>query len=120
MGDASWQRDMVKKDFKQGDIVIMDFMPIRGHEQNGRRPAIILRNASAAKVTNMVAVCPITNTHNRHILHVPLDDRTKTTGVILCEHVRSVDLAERNAMYAEQAPQDIVELCIEKVYSMIE
>lgn len=111
---------MVKKDFAQGDIVVMDFMPTRGHEQNGRRPAIVLRNNSAAKITNMVVVCPITNTNNQHILHVPLDDRTKTTGVVLCEHVRSVDLAERNAIYAEQAPQDIVELCIEKVCGMIE
>lgn len=106
--------------FKRGDIIVMNFDPTLGHEQTGRRPALVLSNATAAQLTNMVMVCPITNTDNNHPLHVKLDERTKATGVILCEHIRSIDIGERNAVLVDKAPDDIVEECVDIVYGMID
>lgn len=45
--------------------------------------------------TNLAIVCPITNTNNKLPLHIPLDERTKTTGVILCEHIKALDIEAR-------------------------
>lgn len=53
-------------------------------------------------------VCPITNRTNHFPLHIPLDERTKTTGVILCERLKSVDLNSRAFQVIEELPEDIL------------
>jgi len=98
---------------KQGDIVKMDFNPTKGHEQQGRRPAVVVSNASYNKFARGVAiVCPITNTDKRIPLQPKLDDRTLTTGVIMTDQVKALDLTERNVEFVEQLPTDILaEVC---------
>ena len=49
------------------------------------------------------------NTNNHFPLHIPLDDRTKTTGVILCEHIKALDLNSRTYQILEDLPKDILE-----------
>lgn len=93
---------------EQGDIILLDFDPQAGHEQRGSRPAFVASNTPFNKFTSMAIVCPITNTHRGFPLHVPLDDRTKTTGVIMCEQAKALDIAARNAVFFEKAPQDII------------
>ena len=75
---------------KQGTIIKVNLNPRAGHEQAGYRPAVVVSNGTFNAKTNMVIVCPITNTMNHFPLHVPLDERTKTTGCILCEHIRAL------------------------------
>ena len=69
---------------------------------------------------NMTIVCPITNTNRSFPLHIPLDDRTKTTGFVLCEHIKSIDLEARSYHYVERIPQDLLEEIISTVFSEIE
>ena len=92
----------------QGDIIFMDFSPQAGHEQAGNRPAVIVSNDSFFANTRMAVVCPITNTNNGFPLHIPLDNRTQTTGVIECEHCKTLDIIARNAKYKEALPSDIL------------
>ena len=87
----------------------MDFDPTKGHEQRGRRPAVIVSNEEYARFTGLCMVCPITNNTKDFPMHVKLDNRTHTTGAVLCEHIRAVDLAVRNAEFKEKLPKDIVE-----------
>ena len=105
---------------KQGDIIKVNFNPQKGHEQAGFRPAVIISNDFFNQKTNLAIVCPITNTNNRFPLHIPLDSRTITTGVILCEHVRTLDLKARNYAVIEHLPDDILYLVTNTVYSEIE
>jgi mRNA interferase MazF len=93
---------------KQGDIIMMDFSLQSGHEQAGKRPALVVSNDSFFKFTHMAIVCPITNTNNEFPLHVPLNARTKTTGVIECEQCKSLDILSREATYHESLPPDIL------------
>ena len=93
---------------QQGDIIYMDFSPQTGHEQKGRRPALIVSNNSFFARTHMAIVCPITYTNNGYPLHILLDNRTKTTGVIECERCKSLDITARNACYEESLPADIL------------
>lgn len=110
---------MVKK-FKKGDIVYLDFNPQKGHEQQGRRPAIVVTNDLYNKMCNLTFVCPITSTDNKHPFHVPLNNKTKTHGVILCEQLKSLDLTKRNAKFEETAPIEIIDEVVDIIKGFIE
>jgi mRNA interferase MazF len=101
---------------KQGDVIFLDFQPQTGHEQAGRRPAVIVSNAAFHKCTNGLAmVCPVTNTTTPFPLHVPLDSRSKTTGVVMCEQVKSLDIAARHAEFRETLPEDLLAAVLERI-----
>ena len=70
--------------------------------------------------TNLTIVCPITNTNNKFALHIPLDDRTVTTGVVLCEHVKALDLNARAYRVVEQIPEDLLRMVIDVVFAEVE
>lgn len=53
-------------------------------------------------------------------MHIPLDNRTQTTGVILCEHIKALDLNSRTYQVVEELPKDILDKVIDVVYSEIE
>lgn len=105
---------------KQGTIIKINFNPQAGHEQAGYRPAVVISNNIFNQKTNLSIVCPITNTNNQFPLHVSLDGRTKTTGVILCEHIKALDLKSRTFQEIEILPDDILEKVIDIVYAEIE
>lgn len=105
---------------KQGDIIKVNFNPQKGHEQAGYRPAVVISNDVFNIKTRLAIVCPITNTNNHFPLHVPLDDRTETTGVVLCEHLRTLDLTSRPHSIIEKLPADILERVIDITTAEIE
>jgi mRNA interferase MazF len=105
---------------EQGDIILLEFDPQAGHEQKGRRPAIVVSNNIFNKFTKIAIVCPITNTDRGFPLHVPLDERTNTIGVIMCEQVKSLDISARNALLLEKAPKDIVAEIIDIITGFVE
>jgi len=100
---------------QQGDIVMMDFQPQAGHERRGRRPALVVSNDGFHRYTRMAIVCPITNTDRNFPMHVKLDQRTKTTGTILCEQVKSLDYEARNTALLEHVPSDILADVLERI-----
>jgi mRNA interferase MazF len=65
---------------KQGDLVDLDFDPQAGHEQKGRRPALVVSKEAFNKGTGMAICCPITNTDRRMPFHVPIAGRTSLTA----------------------------------------
>lgn len=105
---------------KQGTIIKINFNPQAGHEQAGYRPAVVISNNIFNEKTNLSIVCPITNTDNHFPLHIPLDDRTQTTGVILCEHIKALDLNSRTYQIIEYLPEDLLAQAIDIIYSEIE
>ena len=105
---------------KQGDIIKIDFNPIKGHEQGGYRPAVVVSNNFVLKVTNIICICPISNTDKSFPLHIPLDERTKTTGFIFCDHLRTVDLKARKYSFVEVLPDDILDEVLNKAISSLE
>ncbi len=98
---------------RQGDIIRIDFDPQTGHEQKGRRPAIVVSNNTYNNFAKGAAmVCPITNTDRDIPIHLRLDGRTKTTGVVMTDQVKALDIRKRNADFIEKAPEDFVmEIC---------
>ena len=94
---------MVKKYVpKQGDIVLMDFNPTKGHEQSGFRPVVVISNNIFNNNTKMVIVCPITSNKKEFPTHYNLEDTIKVKGSVLCEHIRSIDYEIRNLKFIEK------------------
>ena len=105
---------------KQGMIIKLNFNPQVGHEQAGYRPAVVISNNVFNEKAKLAIVCPITNTDNKFPLHIALDERTKTKGVILCEHLKSLDLRKRKYETIEKLPKDILDKVINTIYAEIE
>ena len=105
---------------KQGDVVKVNFNPQQGHEQAGYRPALVISNDFFNEKARLVIVCPITNTKNSFPLHIPLPDDLQTTGVVLCEHVRSLDLSARQYNYVESVPTEFLQKILDVVFAEIE
>lgn len=93
---------MVKYIPKQGDIVYLDFNPIKGHEQKGRRPAIVISNDAFNEYTKMAILCPITSNTKEFPTHYLLEDSKKIKGSVLCEDMRSIDYEVRKLKFVER------------------
>ena len=100
---------------QKGDIIEMDFNPIKGHEQSGKRPALIISNESYFKKTSLIIVCPISNTKNDFPMHIKLDAGTATTGSILSQHIRTVDPTARDISFIEAMPSELTEQAIKNI-----
>ena len=112
---------MVKKYIpKQGDIAFLDFNPTKGHEQKGKRPAIVVSISVFNKHTNMAIVCPITSNIKEFPTHYLLEDTKKIKGTVLCEHIRSIDYKERNVSFVEKASENDLLSVITLLNSCIE
>ena len=106
--------------FEQGDIVYLDFDPQAGHEQRGRRPALVVSNDLFNRVGGLTMVCPITHTDRGYPFHLRLDGRTKTDGVILCDQARMLDLTSRKATFTAKAPEDITAEAVDIIIGFLE
>lgn len=100
---------MVTNSFAQGDIIWMDFDPQAGHEQAGRRPALVVSNSKFNATGALTMVCPITNTKARQAVRPELPETVGVTGCVLCDHARFVDLGARNAAFKEKAPPEFLQ-----------
>jgi len=106
---------------KQGDIVWLDFDMRAGHEQSGRRPAVIISNDDVNGFLNGRAmVCPITNTNKGYPFQPKLDERTTTQGVMLCDQAMFLDHNARHVKFIERLPDDILAVVVDVIYGMIE
>ena len=94
---------------KQGDLVTLDFDPQSGHEQRGRRPALVLSKEIFNNSTGMAICCPITNTDRKVPLHVQVTDRCSLTGFVMCDQVKSLDFRARRMKLIEVAPRKLVD-----------
>jgi mRNA interferase MazF len=90
---------------QQGDFVVVSFDPQSGHEQKGRRPALVVSKTLFNRHTGMAMLCPITNTHRGYPFHVAVPAGSKLTGYIMVEQIKSVDYASRKAKFVVRAPR---------------
>ena len=87
----------------KGDFIAITFNPQSGHEQQGRRPALVASNFLFNQKTGLALVCPITNTDRKSPLHVKVPPLSVLTGFIMVEQIKSVDFSSRNAKFIDKA-----------------
>lgn len=94
---------------RKGDFVALTFDPQSGHEQRGRRPALVVSNDLFNRHTGLCIACPITNTRRGYPFHVPIPKGQDITGFVMVEQVKSIDFASRKATRIRRAPAQVLE-----------
>jgi mRNA interferase MazF len=92
----------------RGDLVWLSFTPRAGHEQAGRRPALVLSPRAFNARTGMAFVCLVTSRVKGRPFEVPLPPGGAVDGVVLVEQMRSVDWLDRKASFIAQAPDAVL------------
>jgi mRNA interferase MazF len=94
---------------RKGDFVAVTFDPRAGHEQSGRRPALVVSNDLFNKATGLCIACPVTNTRRDYPFHVSIPDGQDVTGVVMVEQVKPLDFRSRNVKRIGTAPAPVLE-----------
>jgi mRNA interferase MazF len=87
-----------------GDLVWLTFDPQAGHEQAGRRPALVLSPQSYNQKSGLAVVCPITNRVKGYPFEVPLPSGCGVSGAILVDHLKSLDWSARRVAKIGRIP----------------
>ena len=96
----------------------MTFDPQSGHEQKGRRPALIVSNSSFNTHLGLAYACPITNTKRDFPFHVALQSK-QLTGFIMVEQLKSIDYKSRKVKFIEKASPETMEEVMAIVESIL-
>lgn len=105
---------------KRGDIIWLELNPQAGHEQAGKRPVLVISPEAYNQKTSLLLACPITSQIKGYPFEVKLPSELQIQGVILCDQVKNLDWQARNAQFACQAPDYIVQEVIEKIRVLID
>lgn len=93
---------------RKGDFVAVTLDPRAGHEQKGRRPALVVSNDLFNRHTGMAVACPITRTDRRFPFHVPVGEGLPVTGFVMVDQVKSMDFRARRAKRIGKAPDSLL------------
>jgi mRNA interferase MazF len=104
---------------ERGDLVWIDFDPQAGHEQAGRRPALVLSPRAYHQVTPFALVCPITTTVKGYPFEVILPAGLAISGAVLADQVKSIDRRSRRIEPAGKAPPEVVEEVAAKILPLL-
>ncbi len=94
--------------FDEGELVWLDFSPQSGKEQAGKRPAVVLSTKTYNLRSGLMLVCPITSNVKGYPFEVPIPKGGKIQGVILVDHLKSVDWKARQPEYVERVSIEVL------------
>ena len=92
----------------RGDIVRLTFDPQAGHEQAGRRPAVILSPKAYNARVGLALICPVTTKVKGYPFEVALPRNLAVSGVVLADQVKNLDWRERRAEFLARLPADLM------------
>jgi mRNA interferase MazF len=94
---------------QKGDFVTVTFDPQSGHEQKGRRPALVISNTLFNEHTGLAIVCPLTSTERGFPFHVAVGNDPAISGFVMVEQVKSIDFRARKVKRVGRASDDVLE-----------
>jgi mRNA interferase MazF len=100
-------------------VVYLDFDPQTGHEQSGRRPALVLSPTDYNRATGLVVVCPITSAQKGYPWEVVVPENDYVSGVVLADQVKSLDRKQRKADFLCTPEESLLEDVVEKAVALI-
>lgn len=104
----------------RGEIVWLSFDPRAGHEQAGRRPALVLSPRAYNARVRLALLCPITSQAKGYPFEVALPEGLAVSGVVLADQVKSLDWKARNAEPAGVLPDTAVAEVLGKLGALLE
>ena len=102
-----------------GDIVWITFNPQAGHEQAGRRPALVLSPASYNGKVGLAILCPITSQIKGYPFEVVIPNGLEVSGAILSDQVKSLDWKARKVEFDCKLPTSAFNEVVQKLSTLI-
>jgi mRNA interferase MazF len=103
----------------RGDVVWLTFTPQAGHEQAGRRPALVISPALYNKKVGLAIFCPITSRIKGYPFEVNITKALKVDGVILSDQVKSLDWRVGKATFYCKVSENVLSEVIKKIGTLI-
>jgi len=104
---------------EKGDIVWMNFTPQAGHEQMGRRPAIVISPYTYNEKVGLGLFCPMTSKEKGYPFEVRIENK-KINGVILSDQIKSLDWNKREIEFIIKAKKIEIDEVLEKIKTLLE
>ena len=104
---------------ERGDAVWVSFDPQSGHEQAGRRPALVLSPSAYNQKVGLAVFCPITSQIKGYPFEVVIPGGLGVTGAVLSDQVKSLDWQARNAELICSLPEEIVSQVLQKLGALV-
>jgi mRNA interferase MazF len=103
----------------RGDVVWINLDPRIGHEQRGRRPAIVLSPVSYNRKVGLAIMCPITSVVKGYPFEVAIPEGLGVSGVILADRVKSLDWRARRAEVKVKFPSEVTAEVLAKLNALL-
>jgi mRNA interferase MazF len=104
---------------ERGDLIWLEFNPQAGHEQAGRRPAVVLSPAAYNSRSSLAIVCPVPRQRKGYPFETQLPEGLPISGVALADHARSLDWKARKAEHICRMPNELVQEIAAKLLTLI-
>lgn len=105
---------------ERGDAVWVTLNPQAGHEQAGRRPAVVLSPAAYNKKIGLALLCPVTSKIKGYPFEAILPPGLEVQGAVLSDHVKCLDWRARNATFICRLPPSLVAEVLGKLNTLLE
>ena len=103
----------------RGDVVWITLSPQAGHEQAGRRPALVLSHSSYNGKVGLAILCPITSQVKGYPFEVSIPPGLKLDGVILADQVKNLDWRVRKAEFICKLPREVTGEVLDKLGTLL-
>ncbi len=104
---------------QRGDLIWIDFTPQKGREQRGRRPALVISPYMYNEKTSLCICLPVTSKVKGYPFEVALPQGQEINGVILSDHIKSLDFDARDAAYIGKVSKEILESVQENILLLV-
>jgi mRNA interferase MazF len=111
---------MVKKSYipERGDLVWLNFDPQSGHEQKGKRPALVISPKEYNEKVGLGIFCPMTSKEKGYPFEVKIENK-KIQGVILSDQLKSLDWKKRDIQFISKAADEELAEVVSKFSALI-
>ncbi|MGQ5710379.1 endoribonuclease MazF [Desulforudis sp. DRI-14] len=103
----------------RGDVIWLQFNPQAGHEQAGRRPALVVSPRIYNGKVGLALVCPVTSKVKGYPFEVLLPGSLPVSGVVLADQVKSLDWRVKEAEFICSVPAEIIGEVLEKLRLLV-
>jgi mRNA interferase MazF len=104
---------------ERGDAVWITLDPQAGHEQAGRRPALVLSPAAYNGRVGLALFCPITSQVKGYPFEVPIPAGLSVEGVLGADQIKSLDWRARKAARIGAVSEEVVAQVLERLQTLL-
>ncbi|MDA1052683.1 MAG: endoribonuclease MazF [Planctomycetota bacterium] len=103
----------------RGDFVWVSLQPTAGHEQSGRRPALVVSPKSYNRRTGLCILCPATRQQKGYAFEVEVSNPDGTSSVVLSDHLRNIDWRARKVELIHRVPDPVLASVVARIEALI-